>query len=62
MVLAEQCRVPAGRKLIECPAGMVDDSLNLKSVVLQEIKEECGLEITLLDLHELGSAYTSPGG
>lgn len=62
LIVTKQFRVPAGKFLIEAPAGMLDESGDFKGVAAKEIEEECGLHINTKDLKELGKIYSSPGG
>lgn len=73
--LTVQPRIPAGTlDMVELPAGMLDGSGQFAGVAAQELKEECGLEITERELIDLGETvygkedglvkgvYPSPGG
>jgi 8-oxo-dGTP pyrophosphatase MutT (NUDIX family) len=63
VLLCEQQRLPIGKKAKEIPAGMMDADGNIISVVLKEVKEETGFNISHVDdLLSLGSYYASPGG
>jgi ADP-sugar diphosphatase len=63
-ILTEQPRVPAGKLLLEIPAGMTDSNGNLKGVAVKELEEECGLVAKpddLIDLTELTYGKTQSG-
>jgi 8-oxo-dGTP pyrophosphatase MutT (NUDIX family) len=63
VLLCEQHRLPIGRKAREIPAGMMDSEGNIASVVLKEVKEETGFNISHKnELQSLGSYFASPGG
>ncbi|KAL4479675.1 hypothetical protein ABPG73_017896 [Tetrahymena malaccensis] len=62
MLLCKQYRVPAGKWLIEAPAGMIDESGHFSGVAAKELKEETGIDIDIKDLVDLGGFYPSPGG
>lgn len=63
VLLCEQHRLPIGKKAKEIPAGMMDADGNIISVVLKEVKEETGFDISHADeLQSLGPYYASPGG
>jgi len=60
-VLVEQIRVPAGGRLLEIPAGTLDESGNPEETAVREIWEEVGLRVKKKDLKFLGNYYLSPG-
>jgi ADP-sugar diphosphatase len=62
LLLTRQYRVPAGKFMLECPAGMVDEDKNFMGVVAKELQEECGITLTHNELRELGSILPSAGG
>jgi ADP-sugar diphosphatase len=62
IIVTKQFRVPAGKFLIEAPAGMLDESGDFKGVAAKEIEEECGIHINSKELKDLGYIHTSPGG
>lgn len=63
VLLCEQHRLPIGKKAKEIPAGMMDSDGNIISVVLKEVREETGFDISHVDeLQSLGPYYASPGG
>lgn len=62
VLFTEQSRVPAGKKLLESPAGMIDEG-EPSVKALEELKEEVGLDIfNNSKLIKLSGGYTSPGG
>jgi ADP-sugar diphosphatase len=63
IIFTEQTRVPIGRKILEIPAGMMDDSSNFAGVAMKEISEETGLKAPHVnDLKFLGKIIPSAGG
>jgi len=63
IIFTEQTRVPVGRKIVEIPAGMMDDSSNFAGVAMKEISEETGLEAPHVNkLKFLGNIIPSAGG
>jgi ADP-sugar diphosphatase len=62
VILTKQFRIPAGKFLLEAPAGMLDESGDFKGVAAKEIEEECGIHINVKDLQDLGYIHSSPGG
>ena len=62
LIVTKQFRVPAGKFLLEAPAGMLDESGDFTGVAAKEIEEECGIKINTKDLVELGYINSSPGG
>lgn len=72
VLLTEQPRVPVGRaRLLELPAGMMDDSGAFKGNAARELEEEAGLTVhdsELVDMTQLAfgeeqpGVYPSPGG
>lgn len=61
VVLVEQLRVPCGRKLLEIPAGRIEDGDDSLSTAIREINEEVGLKAIAVDLVSLGEYFLSPG-
>lgn len=63
-VLARQIRFPVGGKVLETCAGMTDGKGNVLGVVVDELREELGIDIKEKDIEDngLGSFYPSPGG
>ena len=61
VVLVEQLRVPAGSKLLEIPAGVIEEGRSPLETAVRETKEEVGLEIPPQKLKSLGTYYSSPG-
>ena len=62
MLLTKQFRVPAGKWMLEAPAGMIDESGNFIGVAAKELKEETSISIDEAELTSLGSIFPSPGG
>jgi len=63
MVLTSQFRTPAGQRLLEIPAGMLDDKTEqFLGVAAKELKEELDITIQLKELEYLGDFWPSPGG
>lgn len=65
MLLVEQHRIPIGGvKLLEIPAGMLDDSGNFLGQAAKELKEETGITLTTKDFISLTPKplFMSPGG
>ena len=63
IIFTEQTRVPVGRKIVEIPAGMMDDSSNFAGVAMKEISEETGLKAPHVnELKLLGNIIPSAGG
>lgn len=69
-ILESQPRVGTGKMILEIPAGMTDGVNDMRSVAVNEMKEECGLVINpdeLIDITELAyeekynGIYTSGG-
>mmetsp|Transcript_52009 Transcript_52009/g.62568 ORF Transcript_52009/g.62568 Transcript_52009/m.62568 type:complete len:277 (+) Transcript_52009:114-944(+) len=67
-VLTEQARVPAGKVILEIPAGMIDGpSGTFCGTAAKELKEECDIVVKEDELIDLTSMYEegipmSPGG
>lgn len=71
-VLTEQVRVPAGRFVLELPAGMLDDDEgDFVGTAVREVQEETGIHLNKEDMIELtafldpstgGKIFPSPGG
>jgi len=61
IVLVEQLRIPTGSKLLEIPAGTIEDNGDPLGTAVREIREEVGLEIAADNLKLLGTYYLSPG-
>jgi len=61
VVLVEQVRVPAGQRLLEIPAGVVENDGEYTETAVREIEEEVTLKITKKNLRFLGLYYLSPG-
>ena len=63
-VCTRQARIPVGSlDFLELPAGMMDDCNSFKGVAVQELKEECGININQSKLIPLNTPLApSPGG
>lgn len=59
LVLIENFRVPAGRRLLELPAGTVDPGEDPAATALRELAEETGYHTGVLE--PLVRFYSSPG-
>ncbi|WP_375393305.1 NUDIX hydrolase [uncultured Sphingomonas sp.] len=62
LLLVEQQRIPAGRRCLELPAGLVGDEdgqETLAAAATRELEEETGWRPAHVE--ELGSYYASPG-
>jgi len=63
VVLTEQFRTPCGKKILELPAGMMDNSSNFAGVAMKEITEETGLiPPNISDLIHIGKPMIPSGG
>jgi ADP-sugar diphosphatase len=51
MVVVEEIKVPVGASIIQTPAGMRDNSNNIKGKIIDEIKEETGITISNQMVH-----------
>ncbi|KAI4311690.1 hypothetical protein MLD38_036565 [Melastoma candidum] len=71
-ILTEQARVPAGKFLLELPAGMLDDDKgDFVGTAVREVEEETGIKLNIEDMVDLTSfldpstgcrIFPSPGG
>lgn len=62
IVAVNQLRVPAGKMLLEIPAGTIEDNLKIiEETAIREIMEETALSARKEDLLPLGEFYVSPG-
>ena len=63
-LLVEQPRVPVGQvSALETPAGMMDDSTStVAGIAVQEMKEECGIDVRPTDLVDLTMLAGFPDG
>jgi ADP-ribose pyrophosphatase len=59
IVLVEQYREPAGKTLLEIPAGVREEGEEPLETAQRELKEECGLHGG--DWEEVAGAWTTPG-
>lgn len=59
--LVEQLRIPSGGKLLEIPAGSVEEGDDFVSTISREVREEVGLLVPAADFKYLGWHYPSPG-
>lgn len=62
LLLIEQQRIPAGRRCLELPAGLVGDEgtpEEAAAAAARELEEECGY--TCAHVEVLGEYYSSPG-
>jgi len=60
VICTEQYRMPAGKKMIEIPAGMMDNNDNFVGVAAKEMTEETGIIMNKTDLVELTSDLVFP--
>jgi ADP-sugar diphosphatase len=60
VICTEQYRMPAGKKMIEIPAGMMDNDDNFVGVAAKEMTEETGIIMNKTDLVELTSDLVFP--
>lgn len=58
VVLVRQYRYSIGDYIYEFPAGLVEDGENYREAGVRELKEETGLELSLIDADEM---YEKPG-
>lgn len=59
VVLVEQYRQPARKKLLELPAGVREEGEEPLETAQRELQEECGLHGG--EWHEVAAAWTTPG-
>ena len=59
VVLVEQYRQPARKRLLELPAGVREDGEEPLATAQRELKEECGLHGG--EWREVAGAWTTPG-
>lgn len=58
-LLIKQLRLPIGKFIWEIPAGMIDESDNIHGKMMDEIREETGIEPESDKLHYMGKGFTS---
>ena len=56
-VLVNQPRVGSGKIMLEYPAGMTDGSIHYREAAVRELREECGLNIDMSELVDLGEVF-----
>tara|TARA_A100001015_G_scaffold237898_1_gene270620 strand:+ start:7369 stop:8091 length:723 start_codon:yes stop_codon:yes gene_type:complete len=61
VLLIKQLRLPIGKFIWEIPAGMIDESNNIHSKMMDEITEETGIEPKAEELNYMGKGFTSCG-
>ena len=61
LVLIEQLRIASGGKLLEIPAGGVEENDDFLETIVREVYEEVGISIHAEDFNYLGWHYPSPG-
>ena len=62
LVLIKQFRVPINGYVYELPAGLIDPGEHMKEAAARELREETGLELTMIDeARSCQKAYLSPG-
>lgn len=61
IVFIEQIRGPVGGKILEIPAGTLEEGESPAATMAREIKEETNLEVRPDELEFLGTYYFSPG-
>ena len=61
VVLVEQLRIASGGKLLEIPAGSVEENDDFLGTIVREVEEEVGLSIPAQDFKFLDWYYASPG-
>jgi len=59
VLLVRQYRLPAGRSMLEVPAGSVDPGESVEEAAQRELQEETGCRADRL--HRLGGFFISPG-
>jgi ADP-ribose pyrophosphatase len=59
VILVEQFRYATGKKLLEIPAGTIEQNENIEACVFRELEEETGYKAK--KTRKLVSCYTSPG-
>lgn len=59
VILVEQFRYATGKKLLEIPAGTIEENESIEACVLRELEEETGYRAKRIS--KIVSCYTSPG-
>jgi len=59
LILVKQYRTPAGKELLEIPAGGIEPGEGPEEAVIRELQEETGFKP--LELVRLGGFYSAPG-
>lgn len=59
VILVEQFRYATGQKLLEIPAGTIEQNESIEACVFRELEEETGYKAK--KIRKLVSCYTSPG-
>lgn len=61
IILVEQIRIPAGGKMLEIPAGSLEENEDFLENAVREVQEEVGINVAVNQLIPLGVYYFSPG-
>lgn len=62
LIAISQLRIPTGERVLELPAGMMEDDETPQDTALRELKEETGYTATKEDIVGVwGPTYPSPG-
>lgn len=60
-LVVEQYRIPVKKRLIEFPAGIIENNETTMEAAIRELKEEIGLIYAAENLIDLGYVYSSAG-
>jgi len=60
-LVVEQYRIPVKKRLIEFPAGLIENDESSVDAAIRELKEEIGLICSPDELIDLGYVYSSAG-
>ncbi|PLX68524.1 MAG: hypothetical protein C0603_05065 [Denitrovibrio sp.] len=60
-LMVEQYRPPIGCRVLEMPAGLIDQGESPSETAVREVYEETGVRITQDDLIDLGVVYSGVG-